>query len=69
MNHTQSNFHWQLAIFSASEFLRRCFLYSKFCTYGKINTIILNNLTFTDFSPCVIISYSTLKADDCFVFP
>lgn len=28
----------------------------------KLNTVILNNLIFTDFSPCVIISCSTLKA-------
>lgn len=62
-SYTEYNFHWQLAVFSASEFLRRCFLYSKFCTYGKINTVILNDLIFTDFSPCVIISCSTLKAD------
>lgn len=45
------------------------FLYSKFCTYGKINMIILNNLIFTNFNPCVIISSCTLKLILLLFFP
>lgn len=43
------NFQW------FSIFKKMPFLYSKFCTYGKINMVMLNHLIFTNFNPRVII--------------
>lgn len=49
------NFQW------FSTFSKMPFLHSKFCTYGKVNTIMPNNLIFTNFNPCVIMFNCTLK--------